>query len=889
MSIGQPGFTSQEQDSCNPFSFEESSTSPLMEDIDQDGIDVGGISNDERNNGNDEGNNENMGNEANDTQNVDADPHKHAFQRKPRKRTSTIWNDFEEVVDADGFKKVKCNYCLEKFNMPSTGATTQFHRHLKRCTQHQLASKKQMVLSVETVAFDCARSIANFKYDRAKVRELAAHMTLYHEYPFMQMEDVIFNKFMRTNTPYWQKITRTTIKNDCISAYEIEKKKLKTLFKSINKVNIMTDMWKSSNQKIGYMVVTGHFIDSDWNLQKRVLTFFHVPPPHSGVIVADALQKCFIEWGIEDKVSTITVDNARYNDVALRILKDNFTLKKKLSFGGRIFHVRCCAHIINLLVQAGIKEVKGIVDIVREGVKYLIASDARMIQFSDIAKQLQLSSKKLILDCPTRWNSTYMMLATALEFREVYPRYQDRDPSFIYVPSVEDWVKVEHRIKVLLNEKSVDDNEFIRAMALMMKAKFDKYWSECNLLMAIAGILDPRYKMIIVNYCFPNIYPEAEANKNIVTVKQALYEIYNEYVVTHVATHIAQGEGGQGTTREIGSSSASGGDHDIGKKIVTGSSLILGHVSRTVDTIQPSKSDLDIYLDESAFICSEGSANKFDIMGWWKANTLKFRILSKMARDILSIPITSVASESTFSAGGRVIDLYRASLLPEIINVIASLLSGRLVRERIGPAMLSAIQSQMGAVETNFEEVQNIFDTSGAKGLPGDSVEKIPKIEITRDNNVDASGERVSCSVCLQDFQLGETVRNTMMKFASFETIVEYLYKYAIPTPKDQCSKTLQLGVSFAGGYVAGVFCAIVSHPADNLVSFLNNAKGATMGHAVKKLGLWGLFTSGLPLRIVMIGTLTGAQWGIYDAFKVFVGLPTTGGPAPAAAVLAKV
>ena len=42
---------------------------------------------------------------------------------------------------------------------------------------------------------------------------------------------------------------------------------------------------------------------------------------------------------------------------------------------------------------------------------------------------------------------------------------------------------------------------------------------------------------------------------------------------------------------------------------------------------------------------------------------------------------------------------------------------------------------------------------------------------------------------------------------------------------------------------------------------------------AVKKLGLWGLFTRGLPLRIVMIGTLTGAQWGIYDAFKVFVGL----------------
>ncbi|CAK9166145.1 unnamed protein product [Ilex paraguariensis] len=110
-----------------------------------------------------------------------------------------------------------------------------------------------------------------------------------------------------------------------------------------------------------------------------------------------------------------------------------------------------------------------------------------------------------------------------------------------------------------------------------------------------------------------------------------------------------------------------------------------------------------------------------------------------------------------------------------------------------------------------------------------------------------------------------------MMKFASFETIVELIYKYAIPKPKEECSKALQLGVSFAGGYVAGVLCAIVSHPADNLVSFLNNAKGATVGDAVNKLGVWGLFTRGLPLGIVMIGTLTGAQWGIYDHCQAYM------------------
>ncbi|CAL5361774.1 unnamed protein product [Camellia sinensis] len=132
----------------------------------------------------------------------------------------------------------------------------------------------------------------------------------------------------------------------------------------------------------------------------------------------------------------------------------------------------------------------------------------------------------------------------------------------------------------------------------------------------------------------------------------------------------------------------------------------------------------------------------------------------------------------------------------------------------------------------------------------------------------------------------GRQIPYTMMKFTSFETIVENIYKHVIPTPKDQCSNTLQLGVSFAGGYAAGIFCALISHPADNLVSFLNNAKGATVGDAVKNLGLWGLFTRGLPVRIFMIGTLTAAQWSIYDAFKVFVGLPTTGGVTPAPATL---
>jgi hypothetical protein len=102
----------------------------------------------------------------------------------------------------------------------------------------------------------------------------------------------------------------------------------------------------------------------------------------------------------------------------------------------------------------------------------------------------------------------------------------------------------------------------------------------------------------------------------------------------------------------------------------------------------------------------------------------------------------------------------RFGCLLYLIDVIVSLISGRLVRERIGPAMLSAVQSQMGAVDSTFEELSSIFDTGGSKGLTGDLVDKIPKIKITGKNNLDASGNKDSCSVCLQVFCSFQLKRN---------------------------------------------------------------------------------------------------------------------------------
>lgn len=101
------------------------------------------------------------------------------------------------------------------------------------------------------------------------------------------------------------------------------------------------------------------------------------------------------------------------------------------------------------MVQDGLSQIGDIIDGVRDGVKYLNASETRLNQFSQITKQLQLPSKKMILDCPTRWNRAYMMLSASLDFKDVFPRYQERDSNFIYVSILEDWVKIENVCQVL--------------------------------------------------------------------------------------------------------------------------------------------------------------------------------------------------------------------------------------------------------------------------------------------------------------------------------------------------------------------------------------------------------------------------------------------------------
>ena len=80
------------------------------------------------------------------------------------------------------------------------------------------------------------------------------------------------------------------------------------------------------------------------------------------------------------------------------------------------------------------------------------------------------------------------------------------------------------------------------------------------------------------------------------------------------------------------------------------------------------RNEVDSYLEEN--LLPPMSDTKFNILDWWKTNATRYPVLSKLARDILAIPVSTVSSMLAFSTAGRVIDQYRNRLNPHTIEAL---------------------------------------------------------------------------------------------------------------------------------------------------------------------------------------------------------------------------
>nr|KAJ0216565.1 hypothetical protein LSAT_V11C300137950 [Lactuca sativa] len=328
----------------------------------------------------------------------------------------------------------------------------------------------------------------------------------------------------------------------------------------------------TSNQKKDYMTITSHYIDGNWKLQNQIMS---------------------LKWNFDTKLSTLTLDNCSTNDAIVDKLLGTLTTSS-LILKGKIFHMRCCEHIINLIVHNGFSLITSAIENARNSVSFWTSSPKRIQYFRLFARQVGVGYQST--SSPT--NSIYMTLSVALEYREVFNHLSKKDKHYICL-LIED-ERIWHQIW------KVPHNSVIKYMASTMLVKFEKYW---NVIHNVAIVLDPNYKLKLIKY------KKKHDDKRGASWKR------------RCATNVSHGGGStlSKSTRE----------------------LDFENMLYEEDGFE--KTELDGYLADKLLPNEEG----FYILMWWKCNGSKFPILQKIARDILAIPISTVASESAFSMSGN--------------------------------------------------------------------------------------------------------------------------------------------------------------------------------------------------------------------------------------------
>uniref|UniRef100_J3LF36 HAT C-terminal dimerisation domain-containing protein n=1 Tax=Oryza brachyantha TaxID=4533 RepID=J3LF36_ORYBR len=215
---------------------------------------------------------------------------------------------------------------------------------------------------------------------------------------------------------------------------------------------------------------------------------------------------------------------------------------------------------------------------------------------------------------------------------------------------------------VLLDERWLKDM-LLHEMANTMYVKFQKYWDEPNIVLKIAAVMDPTQKLDYLKFYFHTI--GLNVGEKITELRRFLDKYYLEYEKVVRSRELPTfTERDKHNLANEPSSSSLGGTL-LGKRRIE--LAFAQFTSQNID-VQAKKSELDIYLEEPRL--HSNSEENFDVLGWWERNSDVYPVLSLMARDFLAIPVTTVSSESAFSAAGRILGKYRTSLSPETLEAV---------------------------------------------------------------------------------------------------------------------------------------------------------------------------------------------------------------------------
>ncbi|GJV79343.1 zinc finger BED domain-containing protein RICESLEEPER 2-like protein [Tanacetum coccineum] len=263
----------------------------------------------------------------------------------PKNRNPLILKDFNICLMSENTKKSQCIHCFHFFSKDSNSTLKNHISH-----PHCEALKRVSELGQSSMSRD--ESI--FVYNPDVLREQFAGLVIQRGLPFNHFDDEqttrVFQKYLQ---PKYNHVNRTTLKRDAMKLWVAAKPAIIDGFANLNtNVNLTTDVWSAPHGLPGsYICVTAHWFEpGTWQMMKRVIAFEDFPVPHTSNALARTLRKTFVNFNLENKIMSFTLDNASNNTSAIGKLK----LKYERPMDGRFYHSRCVAHIINLVVQDGL-------------------------------------------------------------------------------------------------------------------------------------------------------------------------------------------------------------------------------------------------------------------------------------------------------------------------------------------------------------------------------------------------------------------------------------------------------------------------------------------------------------------------------------------------------
>ncbi|XP_073220372.1 zinc finger BED domain-containing protein DAYSLEEPER-like [Cicer arietinum] len=593
-----------------------------------------------------------------------------------RRKKSSVWEHFTVKTTEPGCARAYCKRCKKSFAYmkdSKQSGTSHLNRHISLgiCQKNQ---QNQTPCSKTGADLQKKRErtkpyFASISFDQEHCNDKIAKMIILHDYPLHIVEHQGFIDFARALQPQFNPLSFNTVQGDCVAIYLREKQNLLNRIGGIpGHVNLTLDLW-TSNQTSAYVFLRGHFIDGDWKLHNPILNVFTVPFPDLDGSLNQTIATCLKDWHLKGRLFAVLFDKLFSNETLMGNMRDQLSLKNPVILNGQLLRQNCYGRVLSCLALDVLWEMRDTITKVRKSVQYVKSSKSVEQLFLELKRQLQVPTKMdLLIDDKNKWDTVYHMLVAACELQEVFACFDAYDPNYRMSLTMDDWKQVAtlcsylkcfhdaskiltiqpyptsnlffpevSKLKMQLTHAASSPDPFCCSLIMSLQEKFDQYWRESCFILAVAVSMDPRHKMKLVESTFSNIFGE-NAEPWIRTVEDGLQELFLEYSIIQVLPFTET-------------------NFDVGNDTMMKTDAFQ-EVSLDESFFPQFKSELNEYLEEPL----EPNVQEFDILSWWKINGSKYPTLSRMASDILSMPVSTLSADSVFDTEIRKMDNYRSSL-----------------------------------------------------------------------------------------------------------------------------------------------------------------------------------------------------------------------------------